>query len=168
MKQITIIISILLLTLCAPAATSAQTVPGQKTLGLRTGYVSKNQSATAGVEFNYTLTTHARLGLNADYLIRHHNHDGLTLALNYSCPLRLTPAHPLYAYPIAGLCYSTWTHHPTHTDDVSTRRSRAGIDLGAGIEIHPTPTMRIALEARYDFPRHQDTALITAGISYIF
>lgn len=149
--------------LCLPAA--AQVERSQKSVGLRAGYVTRNRSAIAGLGLTYALSSRVRLAPAVGYVFRHREQDGFLF--NLDCQYVVPVAQRAALYPLAGAVFSSWNRHEP-SDDTSQRTTRLGVDLGAGIEYHATPALRLSAEARFDWVRHYDTGVFTVGISYLF
>ena len=163
-----------LLTICAATASfnpaSADEYTGQKSLGLQAGYITYNQSAMAGIEFTYRFNRHLRLAPNVGYAFRHDHTDALLINLNAQVPVILGDKWEIF--PLAGLNYSSWNYHfpatsGTH-DDVGTRVSRFGINVGAGVGMAVTPTLGLGLTADYIFIKEFHGCNILAKIAYRF
>ena len=60
---------------------------GEKTFGVRTGYVSRNNSMDLGLFFQYTFSEYFRLQPSADLVFRHQDRDAFTIDLNGQVPL---------------------------------------------------------------------------------
>ncbi len=161
--------------ICIIASSSqadAQIVKGEKSLGPKIGYASKNKSAVAGLVFQYAFSEHFRLAPELGYIFRHDNLDAFQFDINAHMPFSFTGEKVAF-YPLAGLNYSSWSHHfdrseLLETDDVSTRTSRFGLNLGAGFDLRCTKTLKLTLEAKYTLMKGYSNTAITAGISYVF
>ena len=161
----------------APRAAAAGTdVPparsyrGEKTLAFRAGYAGYNKSATAGLEFTYRFSRLFRLAPSLDYVIRRHDTDALVLEVDAQFLFPFS-ADRMAFYPYVGPKYASWNYHPgasPDNNDVSTRRSRLGIDAGVGLEANITPTLRVGLSGGYTFIKcfHGFDAALT--LSYRF
>lgn len=150
----------------------AQVKKGEKSFGPKIGYVSKNESASAGLFFQYAFSSHLRLAPEIGYIFRHNNMDAFTFDLNAQFPFGFTGERVAF-YPLAGLNYSSWNSHfhaddLDKTDDVSTRTARIGLNAGAGFELRCNESLKLTLEAKYCLIKHYNSALISAGISFIF
>lgn len=147
---------------------------GEKTFGVRTGYVSRNRSADAGLYFQYTFSNHFRLAPAADLVFRHHDRDAFLIDLNAHVPFAISEQE-FTLYPLAGVNYSSWNRHypPEHdedryNDDVSTRTNRFGVNLGAGFDVKVSSTLKITLEASYTLVKSNCALRVLAGIGYVF
>ena len=155
----------------------AQITKGEKSLGPKIGYVSRNESASAGLVFQYAFSQHFRISPELGYIFRHNDYDAFTFDLNAHFPFDFTGERVAF-YPLGGINYSSWSHHfrneiPEDTNiiesnDVSTRTARFGINIGAGFDLRCTETLKLTLEAKYIFIKGYSTAAICAGISYVF
>lgn len=145
---------------------------GEKTFGVRTGYVSRNRSADAGLFFQYTFSEHFRLQPSADIVFRHKNRDAFLVNINAQVPFAMS-APNFSLYPYAGINYSSWNRHQPNgddsfSDDVSSRTNRFGVNLGAGFDVKLSSTLKLSLEAGYTFVKSNSSVNILAGIGYVF
>ena len=154
----------------APAA-KAQCVRGQKSFGVDAGYVSRNKSVVAGIQFQYGFSSHFRVAPGARCIFRNNDRDAIQLDLDTHYPFNFTGDRAAL-YPIIGLNYSWWNSHNRTEDapdeDVSTRKRNFGLNAGAGFEFTASPTLKIHIEARYSMVKSNSSAQLTAGIAYIF
>ena len=98
--------------------------------------------------------------------------DAFTIDLNGHVPFGFTGEKVAF-YPLAGLNYSSWSRHfkkedIMETNDVTTRTSRFGLNLGAGFDLRCTETLKLSLEAKYSLVKGFTTLTVTAGISFVF
>lgn len=170
-----LIFSLLVLSMAGTQTVSAAE-KGEKTFGVRTGYVTRNQSADVGLFFQYTFSSHFRLQPSADLVFRHKDRDALTLDLNAQVPIEISRDN-FSLYPFAGLNFSSWNRHfseilpddPTETVvKWSKRNNNIGVNLGAGFDLKLSDTMKLSLEAGYTFVKSNSGVRILAGIGYIF
>lgn len=163
-----------ILALATFAAMSAVPAYGaDKTFGLRAGYNTRNESALAGLFFQYGFSEHFRLSPNVDYIFQHDDVDALSINCNVHMPFKLTQSAKTRIYPLAGLNYTSWNYHHTEqsereNDDVTTRRNRFGLNVGAGFEIRATSSLKISVEAKATLIKSYSSATISAAIGYIF
>lgn len=134
--------------------------------GLRGGYVTRNESGSAGLYFQYRFVDHFRLAPSVDYVFSHKNVSGLLINLDGQVPFDLTGGR-VTVYPIAGLNFSSWDYK-YHTNDVTTRVNRFGVNIGGGIEYHIKPTLKIGVEAKYVGVKGHSCGDFTASIGYVF
>lgn len=163
---------ILLIFLFASIPANAQFQRGEKSVGARFGYVSTNESATMGLLFQYTISRHLRLAPEVSCVFKHHHRDAFSLDLNLHTPFPFS-GDKFALYPLAGLNYSSWNvTQPKQIidemDDVSTRYSRIGLNLGAGFELRCSRTLKLGIEAKYTLTKRFSGAYVSALIGYIF
>lgn len=143
----------------------------ESTFGIEGGWTSRNESAIAGIFYNYRFTNHFRLGADADIAFRNNNRDALLLDVDAHFPITMSAKTEFY--PLAGVNFSAWSHHiPANdidnTDDVTDRYSHLGLNLGAGFGFRLTSTLKINIQARYSLIEANSGVRITAGIGYVF
>jgi len=154
-------------------------MPGQafardNTFGVKTGYVSRNKSALAGIYFQYGFSEHFRLAPSAECVFRRDNRDAFIIDLDAQFPFSVSSTSGKSAlYPIAGVTYASWNRHLTkeeskRDDDVSTRTGRFGLNLGAGFELKVSPTLKLSLEAKYGLVKANSAFQLSLGIGYVF
>lgn len=157
-------------------STSAQMHKGEKAFGPMLGYASENKSAIAGLTFQYAFSDNFRLSPEIGYIFRNHNIDAFAIDLNAEVPFDFS-TEKVALYPFGGLAFRSWSHRDKKLsglngvimeDDVTTRRSRFGFDLGVGFEMRCNATMKFAFEAEYVLIRHFSYTQLTASLSYIF
>lgn len=146
---------------------------GEKSMGLRAGYTTRNNTATAGLYFSYRFTEHFRISPKIDYAFRHNETDAFSFNFDTEYPIALNPTGKVNFYPIAGLNYSTFSTHATTTDnedsdDASIRENHFGLNVGAGIEYFATPTLRLAFESKCQFIKQYTGGWFTVSIGYNF
>ena len=164
--------AVMALAVCSVTAAQAQIVKGEKSLGPKIGYVSKNQSAVAGLVFQYAFSGHFRLAPELGYVFRHKDMDAFTFDINAHVPFGFTGEKVAF-YPLAGLNYTSWSRHYKAQDlmdlkDVTTRTSRFGVNLGAGFDLRCSETLKLSLEAKYSLVKGFTNLAVTVGISYMF
>lgn len=155
----------------APATSSAQSAHHEKTVGVTLGYVSRNQSATAGIDFTYRFSQHLRFAPEILYAFQRHSEDALIANVDFQVPFQVHPRFDIY--PLAGLNYTGWAFHHSHSVeqellDVTTRSTHFGLNFGGGISANISSTMRIGVEARWAWVKNYNTALLSAKIAYRF
>lgn len=163
--------AVLLMLTCAFGSTAA--VKGEKNVGVELGYTSRNKSAVAGIMFSYTFSEHLRVAPNMQYAFRNNNRDGLLINFDFHVPLDIETGKKFEIYPLAGLNYSCWTsyHEVLSYDkinDVSTRKNRFGLNLGAGVGLNATESLRFSLEARYSLVKQFSTTTLALCVAYRF
>lgn len=167
-RGVCVAISLAGLVLASPSA-SAELRRGLKSFGPRAGYVSRNSSVSAALEFQVATAAHVRLAPEATVVFRHRDRDALGLALNVQFPFEVAPK--FVVYPLVGAQYMSWGRHeldPETEKDVTTHANRFGGNVGAGLEYCCNPTLKLSLEGRYTVLSAYSTAVVSAGISYVF
>ncbi len=179
-RLITRLLAVVAIIIACSLPANAQISKGEKSLGPKLGYVSRNKSAIAGLVFQYAFTEHFRIAPELAYIFRHNNYDASTVDLNLHFPFNFTGEKVAF-YPLAGLNYSSWSHHfrknglessdifdGFESKDVTSRKGRFGLNVGAGFDMRCSETLKLSLEAKYIIIKGYTTAVICAGISYIF
>ncbi|MDE7458403.1 MAG: porin family protein [Muribaculaceae bacterium] len=177
-KQFTVrLLAIAAIVAALSLPTEAQIIKGEKSLGTKIGYVTKNESASAGLVFQYAFTQHLRIAPEIGYVFRNNNLDAFTFDINAHFPFDFTGENVAF-YPLGGLNYSSWCRRYNNpetdweimakSDEVSTRTSRFGLNLGAGFDLRCSETLKVTFEAKYTLIKSYSTAAICAGISYVF
>lgn len=147
---------------------------GEKSVGLRGGFTTRNTTATAGLYFSYRFSEHFRFAPKMDYAFRHHDTDAFSFDFDAEIPISISSADNVNFYPIAGLNYSTFSSHfspvgqRTESDDTSQRTNEFGLSVGAGLEYFATPTLRLAVEAKGVLVKKYSGGWFTASIGYKF
>lgn len=155
---------------CAAPVAEARLERGEKSFGPKVGYVSKNQSAMAGLVFEYTFSKHFRLAPEVGMIFRHKDLDAFTVDVNAHVPFGFEN-DKVALYPLVGANFTSWNRHGVDSasgDDVNTHVNRFGINAGGGVELRCTEALRLSLEAKYVFLRDYPTTVISLGISYVF
>lgn len=169
MKKLLLALFIILSSLGA----QAQLIKGEKSLGVKLGYVSENKSAVGGLAFQYNFNHALRIAPEIGCAFRNNDSDALLIDLNLHRPFNLSESNKVLLYPLAGLAFNSWTHHNVRQsefddNDVSTHVNRFGVNLGAGFDLRCSENLRLSLEAKYTLIKKYSAAYITAGISYMF
>ncbi|MDE6120643.1 MAG: porin family protein [Muribaculaceae bacterium] len=151
-----------------PAA--GQCVRGEKTFGVRAGYVSRNNTASGGIAFSYAFSRHVRIAPAADIFFRNKDQDALSVSVDMHFPFRAGSDRASF-YPLAGVNYISWGRHGKDAEsnkDVTNHTNCFGLDAGCGFEFRATGSLKLSLEARYTLIKHFPTAQVAAGIAYVF
>lgn len=157
----------LMLTLLIAIAASA-TQRGEKSLGLAGGFNTANDGAVAGVFFQYSFYRHFRLAPSADYVFRHRGIDGLHVNLDCHFPIGVGSGR-FDVYPLVGLNFmSMYDHSIVETEDVSSRRTRLGLNIGGGCEFYCTSSLKIFAEGKFNWVKDFNSGVFTVGIGYVF
>ncbi len=164
-------LALILITLYAAALpAAARTTRGETSFGPKVGYVSRNNSATAGLVFQYSLSSVVRIAPELGVIFRHENLDGLAADINVHFPFGFAGGKAS-VYPLVGANFTSWGRHgidPETHDDVTSHSNQFGINMGAGLELRCTHSLKLSLEGRYTLMRHYPTAFVTAGIAFVF
>jgi len=160
-----------LFVLLATSGASAQLVQGEKSLGVKLGYVSENSSAVGSLAFQYNLTSRLRIAPEIGCAFRNNDKDALLIDLNLHVPFGLTESNNVLLYPLAGISFNSWSSHhksPLDDADVTSHINRFGFNLGAGFNLRCSETLQLSLEAKYTLIKSFSSTYVTAGISYLF
>lgn len=154
-------------------ATAAGTARGEKSLGVAVGYNTRNESPTAGIFFQYSVSSYLRIAPDITYTLRRGGTDALGINVNLQVPFQLGSVKGFNIYPLAGVNYTSWNFHGKtgriESDDVTSRLNRLGLNLGAGLEYSIKPTLKLQLQGKYVFTKsHCSTGVIAVGIGYTF
>ncbi len=167
--------SLIIISVMTSATVSAQFSKGTKSVGVKTGYVTLNKTATAGIEMQYAFSRHFVLAPSIDIIFRNENLDGMMFNLDYHGPWQLDTNGRWYFYHILGINYASWSAHTKgmseteeDTDDVTLRTNRFGLDFGAGIDYYVRPTLKLSLQGKFNWLKAHNTGLFNLGISYVF
>lgn len=168
-------LKLLAVALCLLMAESvaAQMHKGDKSFGPKLGFVSENTSAYVGLEFQYAFSDYFRIAPEIGAAVRHHTKDALVAGLNFQFPLSLANDR-VALYPLAGVAFNSWATHlgkgdyGTISDDSTFRKSRFGVNVGAGFEYYIKPSLRLGIEARYTLIKEYSSLYATASIAYVF
>ena len=169
------VITVAVLSLATAPTASAIGNNGEKTVGVTAGYNTRNESAVGGVFLQYRVKRLVRIAPDVSYVFKHHNTDWLAINLNVHMPLSVIPSGRVNLYPLAGFNYTSWSFHPAGNkpaiiegDDVTERVSKFGLNVGAGLDVYATETLKLFVEGKYVGVRHYSSGVITVGIGYRF
>lgn len=164
------LVSLLTLTVLSGALYSIGAVElPRRTVGLNGGYSTRGESGVAGVFFKYRFSRHFALSPSVDYVFKHHKLDAYSFNINTTYPIALGNA-PVNFYPLAGVNFSSWNRRatPDAGDDVTSRKTEFGLNVGAGFEAAVTKTLTLSIEGYYNWIKTYDGAYIKASIGYSF
>lgn len=170
MKTFRILFLVIAAAVLSTVQANAQTFRGQKSFGVDAGYISRNKSALAGIQFQYSFSSHFRVAPGARCIFRNNDRDAFQLDLDTHYPFNFT-GNRAALYPILGVNYSWWndhTHSPESSEDVTTRKHNLGLNAGAGFEITATSTLKVHIDARYSLVKSNSSMQLTLGIAYLF
>lgn len=151
-----------------PASVCAQR--GEKSVGVLGGYTTANHSGVAGLYFQYRFSEHFRLSPDVEYIFRNNDVDGFVVDMNAHVPFDFA-GRRVSLYPLAGINYTTWSRHfPTSEDGIeaSERKKRFGLNVGAGVELRVTSSLRIFGEGKYSWVKNFEAGVFNVGIGYVF
>ena len=159
-----------LLLIVAVALLAMFPMAARTSFGLKTGYITKNNSALAGLVFRYNMGHHLRLASELGIVFRNEKLDALTVDANVHFPFEL-PSGKVGFYPLVGLAFNSWNHHEA-TDsgdsDVTSHTNCLGLNGGAGVDFYCTQSLRLGFEAKYTLIRHLPNGQFTISIAYVF
>lgn len=158
--------------LCASACPAGASAEGRgtKSAGVRAGYITHNESAVAGIYFQYSFSRHFRLSPTADYVFRHNDTDAFILNVDAQFPFDFSDGR-WAVYPFAGLSYANWTRRHNVEEQrlkESVRTSDFGVNAGAGIEWRLTTSLKMMAEAKYGLVKDHEGGVFTIGLGYVF
>lgn len=149
---------------------SAGVSASNSAVSLRTGYISRHETASAGLSFRYRFTPRFALAPSIDYIFRHHDYDGLMLNVDGHFLLPFS-TEKVEFYPLAGVNFSSWSNYMGDSgveDDTTRRVSRWGVNVGAGAALNITRSFRLGIEAKYIGVKSNSSAALTFSIGYNF
>lgn len=139
------------------------------TVGIESGYASRNTSGYAGVYMRYQFSNFFALKPQVDFVIRNKQQDAVVVNFDgqFSLPIN---AGKLNVYGIAGVGFSSWNVKELNDEGDLDMRRHGGIsfDLGAGVGYNVSSTLRLALEAKGNLVKHYSSALVGVSIGYNF
>lgn len=170
MRKFLSILIIVLSAASAPFCNAQQSHRGEKAVGIKGGYVTRNTTGMAGIFFQYRFSNHFTLSPNIDYVFRDKGSDAFLVNIDTHYPIALGNSR-IDFYPIAGLNYSSWgiSHEDApNEDDVTTRHNRFGLNAGIGLNYQATPTLKLFVQGKYTAVSRYSTGVFSAGIAYTF
>jgi opacity protein-like surface antigen len=143
----------------------------EKTFGVKTGYISRNQSAVAGLFFEYSFTDHFRLSPELNIAFKNDHRDAFIIDVNAHFPMAESGIAEFYPY--AGVNYSSWSLHTSREEDmrskdVTDRTTRLGLNVGGGMGLRLSSTLKLKLEVGYSMVKSNSAFRATVGIGYMF
>ncbi len=151
---------------------SATAYCGEKSVGLRAGYMTKNEAPTAGLFFKYSFSERFRMATTFDYYFRHNNTDAYSININGEMPFSIIN-RKLSVFPLVGFGLTSWNVKynkglTEKSDDSTTRKTRLGLNIGAGIDYYVTSTLKLGLEFKYGWVKHYSGEAVNLSIGYVF
>lgn len=135
---------------------------GEKTVGLLAGYTTENRSAVAGLFFQYRCSSLLRLAPDCQFVIK--NDDRSAFIFNGNAHFLVKTSSKTNLYPLVGITYHNWKGY----NSVHGNQNRFGANFGAGFEVMATPTLKLALEAKYSLIKDFSSGNFFASIGYLF
>ena len=162
-------ITLALLATLSPDDAFAAVRRGQKSFGPSVGFVSRNRSAVASLNFEYAFSRHVRIAPEVGVIFRNRDLDGFNVAVNVQFPIGFAAGRRA-VYPLVGANVTSWGLHGKAEDDkdVTSHSNQFGLNMGAGLEYDCTSSLRLRLEGSYSLMHHYPTAFATIGIAYVF
>lgn len=159
LRQAAILAALTLTSVFTPKA-SADSVRGEKTLGLMGGYATYNHSGFANVYFQYSFSRHVRIAPEVGIVFSNDDRSALTISGDVHFPFRIVSGFQVY--PLVGLTFNTWNY--THDNT----RLRIGGDFGVGFDLYMTQHLKINLQGKYSLMNDTSGAYFGLGIGYVF
>lgn len=135
---------------------------GEKTVGLLAGYTTENQSAVAGLFFQYRCSSLLRLAPDCQFVIKNDNRSAFLFNGNIHFLIKTSGKTNLY--PLVGITYHNWKTYNTGMGN----KNRFGTNLGVGYEVMPTSTLKLSVEAKYSLIKDFSSGNFFASIGYLF
>ena len=156
--------------LTLPAFTMSAHGRGEKSLGLRGGYNTRNESAVAVLYFQYAFSRHFRLAPNVDYVFRNDGTDAYSANINTHFPIAFDRNERFAVYPFTGVNFISWNHRINNIDgqQTSSRTSRLGPNFGVGMEYYCTQSLKISIEGKFSLVKSYNSGVFNIGIGYVF
>lgn len=133
---------------------------GDMTLGLGGGYTTANHSGYSKLWFRYTFSDHVRIAPETAYVFKHEGLTAFEIDVDMQFPFAVAPGVQLY--PLTGVAFNNWNAPNSDT------YSRFGADLGGGIDLKLTSSLRINFDVKYTLMHHTGGLYAGAGIGYNF
>lgn len=153
-------------------ATPASAAEHPKDLGITLGYVSRNNSAFAGLVFQYRFSQAFRLSADAEVVFRNENRNAFLIDINAHFPFDL--GRKWEAYPLVGFNSSSWSRHNINADSqgdgstIDKRSTNFGLNAGGGVALRVSSTLKLSLEATFTAVKQNNTARVAALMTYTF
>lgn len=147
----------------------AQEGRGKMSFGPKLGYITRNESAIAGLTFDCALSKCFRLATTIGTAFRHEDLDTFIFEMDGHFTVCNTSRWGVY--PLVGLAYNSWGRHNVNivaSDDVSTHTNCLGLNVGAGVDLFCSNNLKLGFEAKYTLIRHYPNATAAFRIAYIF
>ena len=154
---------------CMCAVAEAQSARGEKSFGIKTGYMSRNVSGLAGLVFQYSFSEHVRIAPQVGAVARHRATDALLIDVDMHFPFALGKSR-VACYPLVGLAINSLSKKGFVEDEqyVTSHINNLGCNAGVGFEYRCKPSLKLSVEGRYTIIRHNPNVQVTAGIAFVF
>ncbi len=173
-KLLALLLTIITFASNSPLSAESPSLP-RKTLGILAGYDTRNKSAEAGIFFQYRASKLLRIAPDLTYIARRKGTDALALNLNVHFPFAVSRTGRVNVYPLVGINYTSWNFHPgsemrsgTDDDDVTRRDNKLGLNLGGGMDVLITSTLKLRFEGKWVGAKRASTGDFAVGIGYAF
>ena len=133
---------------------------GDMTLGIGGGNTTVNHSGYSDIYFRYSFASHVRIAPHIGYVFKHENASAFNASIDMQFPFSV--ARGLQLFPLAGVTFNSWNYSFDGSD------SHLGLNVGGGIDLKFTPSLRLTISAAYSFMKHTDGLYVGAGIGYNF
>lgn len=163
------VMALVIMVSCAYACAEAQGRRGEKSFGVKAGYMSRNVSGLAGLVFQYSFSEHVRIAPQVGVVLRHRDTDALLIDVDMQFPFSLRGGRAAI-YPLVGVAFNSWSKKGFVEDDtdVTAHINSLGCNAGAGFEYRCSSSLKLSLEGRYTLLRHNPNAQVAAGIAFVF
>lgn len=160
MRKLHLIVTLLFSIVALPGMFAQK---GEKTMGVLGGYNTLNESASAGVFFQYSFNNHFRLAPDLQFNFRNNNLSSYSFNGNAHYIFKLDTR--FNCYPLAGITYQSWRNS---AGEESVTKNYFGANFGGGLEYKATSTLKILVEGKYSWIKHFDSGSIYLGLGYVF
>ena len=117
-----------------------------------------------GAFARYNIDGHFRPEAAVNFYPSDNHVSGWDMSLNLHYIFHITDKFKLY--PLGGLSVVGYAFDYDGPD--SSSKTRAGFNLGGGLQYHITDNIRLNAESYYKFTSDYDRAVINVGIAYVF
>lgn len=142
----------------------AQAAPKEMAVGIGGGYSSYNNGGYAKLFVHYSPINHLRLAPEVGYVIKNQNKTAFEFSLDCQSPFRV--GRGVSVYPLVGFTFNQWNFYDD--PEVKTKMTRAGLDLGGGLDVYLTSNLKFDFQAKYSLMRNTSGCFIDLGIAYVF
>lgn len=142
--------------------TSAKTVGGrgEMSVGVNGGVATYNSGGYMNLDFQYTFINHLRIAPDIGYVFRNDGKSAFIMDVDLHFPFRVARGFALY--PLVGFTFNNWNY------EHGGSASRAGGNIGAGMELYVTSYLKLMLQGKYSLMDDTSGGFIGLGIGYVF